>query len=316
MYNFIKQILCLFAGMFLMVACNHREELTSSAVGGEQFSKYWYGGSAEITSFELEQARYGELHKGEAVTIFVTEDFSLSKQVKLDFPEEAGNDAVKVMKLNMLKGFNTGCYPYSMMLSLQKPIDTSKYPHVLKISATSQEWCGHTFTQLNNRSGKYLARLYSYFETEGDKELQLPEVWTEDELWLQIRINPALLPSGNIELISGLLQQRLRHSKIEVNTAFASIDSLSPSPEWLQFSGGSASFSLLYKEQERSLSIYFVNSFPFQILGWEETYPDGFGEKKKLLTTRAKLKKTLLLDYWNHNSNADLFWRDTLGLMQ
>ena len=30
----------------------------------EAFNKYWYAGNAELTSFELEQARYGEIHKG------------------------------------------------------------------------------------------------------------------------------------------------------------------------------------------------------------------------------------------------------------
>jgi len=55
----------------------------------------------------LEQARYGEIHKGRAVTIFVTEPFSKSKQVKLDDYKAAGDDRANVMKLNMTKNFNT-----------------------------------------------------------------------------------------------------------------------------------------------------------------------------------------------------------------
>ena len=35
-------------------------------------AEYWYAGEAEITSYELNQARYGEIHKGKAVTVFVT----------------------------------------------------------------------------------------------------------------------------------------------------------------------------------------------------------------------------------------------------
>ena len=45
------------------------------------FNKYWYAGEAELNSYTLSQARYGENHEGEAVLIFVTEDFSKSKYV-------------------------------------------------------------------------------------------------------------------------------------------------------------------------------------------------------------------------------------------
>ena len=49
------------------------------------------------------------------VLIFVTEDFSASKQVKLDRPEKVPSDAVKVLKLNATRKFNTGIYPYSIL---------------------------------------------------------------------------------------------------------------------------------------------------------------------------------------------------------
>ena len=40
----------------------------------DTFNAYWYTGLAEITSYSLEQARYGEIHKGSAVLIFVSEE--------------------------------------------------------------------------------------------------------------------------------------------------------------------------------------------------------------------------------------------------
>ena len=40
---------------------------------------------------------YGEVRKGHSVLIFVTEDFSKSKQVKLDHPIKDEHDVVKVM---------------------------------------------------------------------------------------------------------------------------------------------------------------------------------------------------------------------------
>jgi hypothetical protein len=99
---------------------------------------------------------------------FVTEDFSKSKQVKLDRPEAAGADRLPVLKLNLVKKFNTGIYPYSLMLSVFSPVDISASTHAVKTVASVQEWCGMTFTQINNKNGKYETTWNSYFESEGD----------------------------------------------------------------------------------------------------------------------------------------------------
>jgi hypothetical protein len=64
------------------------------------------------------------------------------------------------------------------------------------------------------------------------------------------------------------------------------------------------------------LQIYFKSIFPYEILGWQETYPDGFGKNKKMLTTKAVLKKTIWLDYWKHNSINDSTYRDTLQFVK
>ena len=49
----------------------------------DEFADYWYRGQAEITSYDLEQARYGELRSGTAVLVFVTEDFSKGQITKV-----------------------------------------------------------------------------------------------------------------------------------------------------------------------------------------------------------------------------------------
>src|SRR5437868_1990091 len=105
----------------------------------EEFKSYWYSGKAEISSYKLKQARYGEIHDGSAVMVFVTEDFSKSKQVKLDHPENAGDDKLPVMKLNLVKKFVTGIYPYSMMMSAFSPVDLNNYPHAVKTATSVQE---------------------------------------------------------------------------------------------------------------------------------------------------------------------------------
>ncbi len=110
------------------------------------FDQYWNQGKAEISSYQLEQARYGEIHKGTAVLIFVSEPFSTSEFVKADYP---GMDNVQVLKLNATKQFTTGIYPYSMMTSSFFPLDGST--NSLKISCSSQEWCGHTYMEMTRK---------------------------------------------------------------------------------------------------------------------------------------------------------------------
>ena len=90
----------------------------------EEFKDYWYNGEAEITSYKLEQARYGEMHDGKAVLVFVTEDFLPETQVKADHYEETN---IPVLKLNATKKFNTGIYPYSIMQSTFYPVSNNKH---------------------------------------------------------------------------------------------------------------------------------------------------------------------------------------------
>ena len=117
-----------------------------------EFNSYWFNGNAELTSYEVEQDRYGELRKAEQVNIFVTEDFSKEMHVKLDAPQNAGADRIPVLKLNWIRRFNTGIYDYSLMQSVFKPLDGSS---ALKTTTTIQDWCGHVFQQYNRKENGY-----------------------------------------------------------------------------------------------------------------------------------------------------------------
>jgi len=269
----------------------------------DEFSQYWYGGKAELTSYYLEQSRYGDVHKGHAVLIFVTEDFSNSKQVKLDNPKEAGADAVKVLKLNFTKKFNTGVYPYSMMMSVFKPIDFDKNPNTLKVTTASQEWCGHTFMQLNLKKDAYHLSGYSYFESEGDVNRDIKKTLLEDEVWNIIRLNPEKLPIGDVTVIPATFVSRLTHDGLTNKKAKATLK-LSDNE---QFVGDSLLvYELNYSDSDRSLRIYFEKEFPHKIMGWEDTY--------KEMTTKATKRKSMQLDYWTKNAPADLIYREQLGL--
>lgn len=283
---------------------------SATAASASQFQGYWNQGKGEVTRYALEQARYGEIRKGDAVLIFVTEDFIADKQVKLE-SDPVGKPVAGVLKLNMTKKFNTGIYPYSMMTSIFTPVDLSRYPHALKVTTTSQEWCGHTFTQFNLRGGSYNVQEYSYFEKEGDQQFTLDAALLEDEVWARIRIAPESLPTGEIRIVPGTMTARLRHIRAAVENATASRTVLAADSS----GSGRTRYTIEYKgDSERKLAIDFESSFPHRILEWTETYKDGFGPKARMLTTRAVRTNELMIDYWTKNSSADDSLRTLLGL--
>ncbi len=277
----------------------------ASAQPGDDFGAYWYRGEAEITSYALEQARYGEVHRGHAVLIYVTEDLSRSKQVKLDNPGAAGSDRVPVLKLNFTKKFNTGLYPYSMMTSVFSPVGAGGDARALKVTTSSQEWCGHTFTQLNRSGSGYKVRQLSYFESEGDEMLTLDEATAEDELWTTIRLDPSRLPTGEVRLIPGTMYMRLRHRSWGVQRATATLEPAD---------GGVMAYTLVYPDSGRTLTIRFNKAFPHEIEGWEEAYRSGWGPGAGDLTTRATRMQRMMSDYWTKNRVVDAALRQELSL--
>lgn len=262
------------------------------------FKAYWFAGEAELASYKLNQARYGEMRDGEAVLVFVTEDFLPKEQVKAD---KYSKENIPVLKINFTKKFNTGVYPYSIINSIFYPVNNKN--HAIKLAFASQEWCGHVYTQLNNR-GDFNLTSHSYFEGEADSDFTLPQNILEDELWAQLRINPNSLPQGNITLIPALEFSRLHHKPVEAHQAVAE----------LVANGEESTYTITYSDIERILKIKFQTAFPHQILGWEETGKSGFGDNAKTLTTTATLIKTIKSAYWSKNHNSDAGLRKTLGL--
>ncbi|MEJ1222445.1 septum formation inhibitor Maf [Sediminicola sp. 1XM1-17] len=264
----------------------------------QAFKDYWYSGTAEITSYTLEQARYGEMRGGEAVLIYVTEPFLADKQVKAD---RTASSNIPVLKLNTTKKFLTGIYPYSIMTSTFYPVHDNG--HAIKISNSVQEWCGHVYAQLNNRE-KFDIMSHSYFESEADQEFQLEKALLEDELWNKIRVDPNSLPTGTIQIIPSLEYVRLNHKELRAYEASATLTN----------KGTMNNYIISYPELDRTLEINFSSHFPYTIENWSETAPSGFGPGAKQLTTRATKIKTLNTPYWQENHNSDLFLRDSLGL--
>ncbi len=249
----------------------------------ETFKKYWYSAKAEVNSYNLQQSRYGETREGKAVLIFVAEDFSQKKQVKLDEPENAGSDKVSVLKMNFTKNFITGIYPYSMMLSVFTPISRNQFANTLKTTMSSQEWCGLVFTQLNLKSKKYNLQSNSYFEKEGDESRELKATWLEDELWNLIRLDPENLPTGQVEIIPGSFFSRLLHVGLAAQPVIITKED----------QGQEIAYTISMPSQRPPLSIHFQKTFPHKTLRWQE----DFIERGKPVQTKAVLDKTIVTDH-------------------
>ena len=264
----------------------------------EEFKEYWYNGTAEITSYTLEQARYGEIREGSAVMIYVTDPFLPEQQVKADNDHKSN---IPVLKLNSTKNYITGIYPYSIMTSSFYPVHDNQ--HAIKLSFSSQEWCGHVYAQLNNRDD-FEVTSHSYFESEGDQEYHLEKAVLENEIWNKIRISPNELPTGEIHMIPSLEYIRLSHKELK---AYKAITTLTKAESI-------STYSINYPELERTLNINFGNEFPYLIESWTDTFNDGFGDNKKVLTSKATRINRITTPYWQQKSNKDLSLRDSLGL--
>lgn len=262
----------------------------------EAFKKQWYAGMAEITRYELKQARYRDVHNGDAVLIFVTEDFLTDKQVK---HERGDGPSTSVLKLNATRKFTTGIYPYSIMTSVFTPVAPDQN-HSLKVTTSVQEWCGHTFTQLNYRNNGYEASVRSYFQSEGDLDTTLPKAVLEDEIWTRIRLAPERLPMGEIQIIPGTQFQRLAHNLPKVQTATTELEEQDTKQ----------TYRITYSTIGRKLAITFEKDYPHAILGWEES----FQRRGKWTTTTAQKTHSIKLDYWSKNSAEDVVYRKQLGL--
>jgi hypothetical protein len=201
------------------------------------------------------------------------------------------------MKLNRVRKFLTGVYPYSIMSSIFYPVSGAS--HALKITTSVQEWCGHVFAQLNNRE-TFEIQSHSYFEAEADQAFSIEKEVLEDELWTMIRTQPDALPEGSLSIVPSLEYLRLKHREIKAYNANVTVTR----------DAGNRQLTLQYPELDRTLSITFQDKFPYRIEGWSESYPSGGGT----LTSTARQKKTILSPYWQKNGNTDLSLRDSLGL--
>jgi hypothetical protein len=300
----------LIPSLLLIISCNARPDpagpapasapdpVPARAYFGGELPPYWYEGVAELTTYDLQQARYGELREGTAVLVQVSEDFLTDRQVKND--AYANPNSTPILKTNLFKRFTTGIYDYSLMSSVFTPTDATTQPRTLKVTTSVQDWCGQTFTQLNYAGGEvYGMELRSYFEREGDRTAELEIDFLEDEIFNRIRIGGEL-PEGEYRVLPATGYLLMTHQPYAAARATASLRS----------EGEERIYTLDFPELRRRLEVTFAAAAPHVIRRWSETYPS----RGELLTTTATLKAQRREPYWKQNAVADEPRRAELGL--
>ena len=260
-----------------------------------------FSGKAEICTYNLSRARYNDVHPGEAVLIFVTEPFLPIDQVKSD--QGSSDETIEVLKMNKIDRFSTGVYDYSMYTSVFTPIEKYDPLYPLKVSFSSQDWCGQMFSQLNNSNG-YEYSQYSYFQKEGDTAIHFNYALPEENLFNIARIDTALLPVGTFNLLPSQSYTRTSHIQYKAYMANASI--------------GSKDELIVYNyeipELRRSVRLFLDPNDQMKIVRWTETYPTVFDGK--IRTSIYSLKSSFSKPYWKLNELNDKHLRDSLNVIR
>ena len=270
-------------------------------------NSYWNQGKAEISVYELSQNRYQENHPGQLISVFVKEDFLTDKQVKNE--RYKSENSTPILKNIQIRKFTTGIYDYALFTSTFTPIDKNKFSKTLKVSASSQEWCGTIYTQFNLKEDEYKTQQFSYFEKEGDTNGTIKDGILEDEIYITIRMNPEMLPKGNFQIIPAANFIQLKHLERKSFSASAKLEKYSGD----NFEGENLKqYKVEIVDLKRELTIVFENKAPFKIVGWLDLFPSAFDGKTR--TTSVKLQSRKMLPYWSMNSLSDANLRTELGI--
>lgn len=289
---------------WLLVACAEVPARAEPAHASELFWRHWSDGKAELSGYELVQPRYGELRRGRAVLVYVTEPFSRSKRVKVDRHDPSNPDHVVVMKLNHVRRFQTGIYDYGLLTSVF--VDPNDDFRPLKISFSAQEWCGHVYEEATFDADRAAVNTRSYFEGETtEATLPLPEgTLSEDALYIAVRqLGGEKLAAMKAEgVLPGATFRRLQHKPLALHAAPLSWDG---SPKRVDVPAGAFEVAeARYTRPDGTTCTFQVEvPYPHKIVGWSCT--DG---------EHARLTGSTRLPYWQTHGEGDEKLLQQLGL--
>jgi hypothetical protein len=283
---------------------------SAGAAPSDDFWRLWSDGKAELDGYALTQPRYGQLRDGTVVLIFVTEDFSDSLRVKADPGKHPAADTYPVMKVNVVRDFQTGIYDYDTMTSTFLRTEPASAPwRLAKSSFSSQEWCGHVYMQWLPRDGRLQGVAHSYFDGEADStpSLPLPEDGVlEDALPILVRgLRGAWLAPG-AERTVPFLPSQLRTRLLHRAPAWGEATIRRAAALSLAQTALGALRATTYTVAERdgdTLTFTVEDATPHRLLAWTSTS----GESARILGSAR-------LAYWQLNRNGGEAALKQLGL--
>jgi hypothetical protein len=216
------------------------------------FNNYWKKQGTETSQFVLKQdsAKIGE----------VTLSFTLQ-----NFEQHETKEHIQMLSSTFSQ--KSIDYKNSVTTSTFMPLNILLRPHALEISSSIQELNGTEFMKLKNAPKSYAVAIEGNLIKKEEEHLALSKTHNEDEIWAKIRQNPATLPQGEIDIIPSLTYWNTVHKIPEVQSAKAELKNY----EGNEFTGKRLkTYSLNYPDLKRSVSIFFEEHFPFQIVGWQE----------------------------------------------
>ena len=264
------------------------------------FWSTWGDGQAELAGYDLTIPRYNQPRRGVAVTIFVTETFSNSARVKADPGKHPPADEYPVIKLNLVKDYQTGIYDYNEMTSsfvALQPVNGRAAGSPTRISFSRQEWCGQIYHQLLFDAKAIRATRHSYFDGDGDGRRDLdypPDGVAEDTLmlWARGMAAPSLATgeSRTVPMLPSLPSQK----SIDAAWITATL-SRPPKPQSITVPAGTFVVeAMAVRLPDKQTRIFYVEqAAPRRIVKWESSA----GE-------HAELLKSDRMKYWQMNGDG------------
>jgi len=268
------------------------------------FYQDWSDGQAELSGYQLEQPRYGQMRAGQAILIYVTEPFSRKKRVKVDRYDPTNPDHFIALKLNFVRRFQTGVYDYAVMTSLFA--DPGQSMRTVKQTFSSQEWCGQVYEELLFDAKAVQIDTRSYFEGESERTiLKTIDASTIDSLWITARgltTGGPKAAAGVKDMIGSSVIRRLQHLPPRI---FSSQARWLAAPTRVKTRAGEFEVkTLVYTRQDQIQCRLDVElAKPYRIIGWR--CADG---------ERATLTGSTRLAYWTRARLGDESLLKDLGL--
>ena len=130
----------------------------------------WDDGLSEMAYYDSVESIYGRPRNYTRVLLFNREWLRADQRVKADEPDPSNGD-IPVFKLNIVDEIPTENYNYRYMCTVFLN-RRNLLPE--KLAASSQEWCGTTFKQIQWLPDETRVLGFGYFEDEGDRRWTLP----------------------------------------------------------------------------------------------------------------------------------------------